>query len=169
MTKSLQNKMILAVLGLYVVVAILCLVFADQAIVSLLESIRTISLSTEADVGLTTIDLEIANLNREIDRLQADVSILEGRTYPTMQDLKQLQNKHRLSLLQMERVSAPGVNLSELLNYNTAMTGTVGGVVRFLQELESVHIVRSDQVRLRPTTENGSAVTLSISLLVRNE
>jgi hypothetical protein len=155
-----------AVPGILVVVVVLCLVIADHAVVSLLEDVRTFRLSREADIGLTTIDFEIDNLTHETERLQAVVSTLEQRAYPTLQQLKTLQTKHKLNLLQMERISDANDDASNRINYNTIMTGTVGSVIRFLAELEESHIVQTDQVILRPANEDGSFVALSMSVLV---
>ncbi len=166
MNSILQRRLIVAVLGILVVAIALSLTIADRAVVSLLDDIRTIRLSHEADIGLATIDFEIDNLTLETERSRSAVSTLEDRTYPTLQQLKQLQTKHRLNLIQMERVSAPSEDSSSRISYNTVMTGTVGSIIRFLAELEEEHIVQTDQVVLRPATEDGSTVALTMSVLV---
>lgn len=166
MNSNLQKRLIVAVLGILVIAIVLSLAIADQAVVSLLEDVRTIRLSHEADIGLATIDFEIDNLTLETERLRSAVSTLEGRTYLTLQQLKQLQTKHRLNLIQMERVSSPSEDSSSRISYRTVMTGTVGSVIRFLSELEKQHIVQTDQVILRPATEDGSTVALTMSVLV---
>ena len=157
------------VVGFYVLLMVLCLAVSDKAMVSLLENTRTINISSEAARGLTTIDFEIQNLKTEVERLQTAVSTLETQTFPNMQELKQLQTKHRLSLVQMERVSNPDGNFPGVLTYNTVMTGTIGALVRFLKDLESVHVVQTDQVVLRSADEDGSTIALVMPLQVRGQ
>lgn len=166
MNSNLQKRLVVGVLALLILAIILSLTIADRTVVSLLEDIRTIRLSHEADIGLATIDSEIANLTREVQRLQSAVSALEGREYPTLGQLKQLQIKHRLNLLQMERISSPNDDASNRISYNTVMTGTVGSVIRFLAELEDRHIVQTDQIILRPASEDGSTVALTMPVSV---
>jgi hypothetical protein len=86
-----------------------------------------------------------------------------------LQDIKDLQKRYHLSLIQLERVSKPTDKSSGVLEYNTVLSGTIGGLIRFLQELESIYIVKSEQVLFRPANENGSVVAMGLTLTVAEE
>ncbi len=167
---SLKSRhLVFLLVGVYLLIAAGCLILSDRMVVMLMESARTIGLSGEVEKGLPAVESEIKALEREVAQLDSTVAISANRLLPTLQDLKELQGRHRLSLLQMERVSKPADKSSGGLEYNTVLTGSVGGLIRFLQELESAYIVKSEQVIFRPANEEGSIVAIGLTVTVREE
>jgi len=167
--KKWRKNLISVLIALYVLAAVGCLVVSDRAVQSLLTSIRVVNLSQETQSGRATIDMEVAALQQQVDNLKVTVATLERRTYPSLQELKGLETRHHLSIFQMERVTNPKEAKPGLLRYNAVVTGTVGSVVRFLEELERGFITQSDQVVIRPAVEDGSLVALGMTLLLREE
>lgn len=164
-----HKNLVLGMIALYVLVAVACLIVSDRSVRSLLNSVRAVNLAHEAESSQATIELEVATLNQQVDHLKAAVLALQKRTYPSLQEFKALQTKHHLNIFQMERVTNPKKSTPDLLRYNAVVTGTVGSVVRFLDELESIYISRSEQVALHPANEDGSMVALATTLLLREQ
>jgi hypothetical protein len=160
---------VFALPAIYLLIAVGCLILSDRLIVTLMENIRTIGLSGEAAQGIPAMESEIEGLTREVARTDSVVTVLANRDLPTLQQLKELQNRHHLSLVQMERVSKSGNGTPGVIEYNTVLTGSVGGLIRFLQELETAHVVKSEQVLFRPARDDGSVVALGLSLTLREE
>lgn len=169
MNKLWHKNLVLGLIALYVLVAVACLIVSDRAVQSLLTSARAVNLAHEAESGQATIELEVATHGQQVEQLKAEVLVLRNRTYPSLQEFKALQTRHRLNIFQMERVTDPKESTPDLLRYNAVVTGTVGSVVRFLDELESIYITQSEQVALRPANEDGSMVALGMTLLLREE
>jgi len=169
MTKPKPTRPVCFILGAYVLGVVLCLMISDKLIVKLMENLRTINLSAEANGDQASLDVEIRTLEQQVEQMAATITQLKARRLPSLQEVKDLQRTHRLDLIQMERVSTPRTDASGTLEYNTVLTGTIGGLVRFLRDLESNHIVKSEQVVLRPANEDSSTVALTLSLSVREE
>jgi hypothetical protein len=169
MTSRRPLNFVYLIIVINLLIATGCLVLSDRMIVTLMENVRIIGLSGEVEKGRPAVESEIKTLEREVARLDSTVAITANRQLPTLQDLKELQSRHHLSLVQMERISKAVDKSPGVLEYNTVFTGTVGGLIRFLQELESVYIVKSEQVMFRPANEDGSIVALGLSLTVREE
>ena len=162
----MKNRGVFFFVGFYLLVACLSLLVMDSSVITTLESVRAISLSSHASQNLESIDSEIALLITQVDRIDDEVEQLANRSYPTHEDVKRLRASHRLKLIQMERVSGVELSRADLLRYDLVLTGTMGAVVRFLKELEGDFVVHSDEYRLQAGNDEGSQIKLSLSLEV---
>ena len=169
MSKLRPVNQVYTLVAIYLLIAAGCLVVSDRLIGTLMENTRTIGLSGEVAQGRTAMDSEIERLTSEVARSDSAVAVLANRDLPTLQQLKELQGRHHLRLVQMEQITKSGNGTPGVIEYNTVLTGSIGGLIRFLQELEGVHVVKSEQVLFRPASDDGSTVALGLSLTLREE
>ncbi len=169
MKAQIKNRLAIGMPVVYLLLTVLMLLAMDKSVVTLLENAKTINLSQQASLNSETIGAEISSLEDRTEQVRVAVSDMAGRTFPALNDIKQLQLKHRLNLVQIERVSSPDRGEQGPTRYTTVLSGTVGSTVRFLKELEEKHVVKSDLAVLRPANEDGSEVALTISLEVADQ
>ncbi len=169
MNPKTRNWLPFAIIGLNVILAVLLLVGIDWLLITGLENVKTIEMSSRAQSESSTIDNQIALLQSDILHHHELVQVLSAKELPTLQNIKLLQAEHKLSLQQMERVSSSGDQGSHLNQYRTVLTGTAGSAVRFLGALEDQYVTRCDQIVLQPANDDGSRVGLSMSIVLREQ
>ena len=158
-----------ALVVVFVILAVLSLTSCDRLVSSILEDIRTISLSSEATAGTEEMEIELSRLRQKATYLADDLAELGKRHLPSVADLRELQNSHRLKLVQMERMTSSGKDRSGQMEYAAVLNGTIGALTRFLADLEKDYIVKGNQVSLKTANSDGSAVNLSFTVVVREE
>ncbi len=169
MKVHIKNRLSIGIAGAYLLLAVILLIAMDRAMVSLLENLKTMNLSRQAGLSSETIGAEVFSLEDRSERARVAVSSMASRAFPALDDIKRLQSKHRLKLVQVERVSNPDRGKQGPTRYTTVLSGTVGSTVRFLKELEEKYVVKSDLAVLRPANEDGTEVALTISLQVADQ
>lgn len=168
--KALSNSWLaLTFVGVFILLSLSSLAVSDKLVSSMLEDIRTISLSRDAAIGTEDIEIELSRMRQQALYLTDDLARLKERHVPTVAELRELQKKHRLRLIQIERISSPGSDRSGQGEYAAVLNGTVGALTRFLVDLESDYVVRGGQVSLKTANSDGSTVNLHFTLVVREE
>jgi len=135
----------------------------DKAVYRLLENVRTVQLSQEAEHGQATIDVEIAALQANVSRYRQQIAGVASRTLPTVDDMRVLQSRHGLRLAGMDRLVA-AAPASGPMDYRLLLTGSAGSLVRFLRDMETTYIARTATLAMQPTNEDGSIVAMEITL-----
>jgi hypothetical protein len=135
----------------------------DKAVYRLLENVRTVQLSQEAEHGQATIDAEIAALGANLSRYRQQITGLVSRTLPTVDDVRALQSRYGLRLASMDRLVA-AAPASGPTDYRLLLTGSSCNLVKFLRDMETTYVARTATLAMQPVNEDGSIVAMEITL-----
>ena len=159
-----RNSRVYLWIAAYLIMAVLCLAASDSLMVRLLENATSIRLAGQAESDIAAMGLVVRELTHQVQEARQRVETLASRRHPSLDELKDLQEKHRLRMVQMERISDG--NNDGPLNYQTVLLGTVGACIRFMRDLEEHYLVQSDRVSLTSANEDGSRVHLTLTVQV---
>ena len=131
-----RSQLIYVRMTSYALACVLLLTLLDWSMVNSLERWRLLSLSNESRKGISNLNIEVVQLQREKSELSKTVGELSARSFPMLQDLKALSGSHRLTVAGVEKINTGSNPVTDRDKYRIILSGTVGRTVRFLKSLE---------------------------------
>jgi len=151
----------------YFALSIVLLLLIDIAVSGSVEQARVFRLQRQVSGGTAPIMADIRRGNLRLQDIAAQVEQLKGQSLPDVNDIEDLADKYTLRLDRMERRQA-GADGSATARYTLGFRGTMGGLTRFLRDLETSYVCDVYSLGLRPHNEDGSRIAMTLVLAVKD-
>ncbi len=160
------NRQIMLPAVVFLIVSLGSIFAIDYFISGTFDNLSHIALQNKSEEGLLSVRTELEQARANIGALQDQVSTAKARRSPTLSDIKELANRHRLTIKQVERTGSAMSHTDSLVSHRLSVSGRIGRIVRFVRELEETHRLELRFIRLQADSPDGSSIVLSMQLQV---
>ncbi len=169
MIRTLQNHgavlLLVSFVGLSAVMVYSVVVLIDQVA----GSVKIFTLALDSQEHSATIQAEVVSLEKRLATLSSLKEHQQERRPLSLSSIEGCARQNRLGIGAVERLSSGSKNgETSGVRYSVSIIGTIGNMVRFLDQLEKECVIESDNITIRPDNADGTQV-VSVMNVILNE